>query len=99
MGITAAENLTPDSLLHREEKESFLEYLIYFLMHEPGVIPKTNKQDSASAEMIRSNNECDEGKPYFFFFFPHQVLFPKPLCYASYTLITPVLLISHHIHV
>jgi len=43
MGITAAENMTPDSLLHREEKESFLEYLIYFLMHEPGVISKTNK--------------------------------------------------------
>lgn len=80
IGITAAENLTPDSLLHREEKESFLEYLIYFLMYEPGVISKTNKQDCASAEMIISNNEYDEGKPYFFFFlFPNKSFSPN-LC-------------------
>lgn len=77
MGITAAENLTPDSLLHREEKESFLEYLIYFLMHEPGVISKTNKQDCASAEMIISSNEYKERRPYFFFFFFFHFLFPN----------------------
>lgn len=35
----------------------------------------------------------------FSFSFPQPVLFPKLLCCASYTLITPVLLISHHTHV
>lgn len=34
VGITAVENLTPDSQLHGEEKESVLEYLIYFLTHK-----------------------------------------------------------------
>lgn len=33
------------------------------------------------------------------FYFSQQVLFPKPLCCASYTLITPVLQISHCSHV
>lgn len=46
VGITAVENLTPDSLLHGEEKETALEYLIYFLVHKKGVISKTNTPDS-----------------------------------------------------
>lgn len=50
--------------------------------------------------MIIRSYEYDEGRPSFFFFlisfyFFQQVLLPRPLHYAPYTLITPVLLISH----
>lgn len=94
VGITAAENLTPDSLLHRKKGKKFLEYLIYFLMHESEGISKTNKQDCASAQMIIRNNEYarDHISSFLFFLFPKKSFSPH-LCAMLH------IPFSHHIYV